>query len=82
MFNLNNVRKIALCVAVLCAAPMTASAFDMTLDGFGSAYYGQAYSSNVMPVGFSDKSMDFTDFSFVGLNVNSKIDNNWSVAAQ
>lgn len=83
MFNLNNVRKsVVLCVAVLCAAPMTASAFDMTLDGFGSAYYGQAYSSNVMPVGFSNNSMDFTDFSFVGMNVNSKIDDKFSVAAQ
>jgi hypothetical protein len=84
MFNLNNVRKIALCVAVavLCAAPITARAFDMTLDGFGSMYYSQAYSNNVMPVGFSSKTMDFTDFSFVGLNVNSKLDDKFSVAAQ
>jgi hypothetical protein len=59
MFNLNNVRKIALCVAVavLCAAPITARAFDMTLDGFGSMYYSQAYSNNVMPVGFSSKTI-------------------------
>jgi hypothetical protein len=83
MFNLNNVRKSVVCVALLCAAaPLTASAFDLTLDGFGSAYYSQAYSSNGMPVGFSNKSVDFTDFSFVGLNVNSKIDDKWSVAAQ
>jgi hypothetical protein len=61
---------------------MTASAFDMTLDGFGSAYYSQAYSSNLMPVGFSNNSMDFTDFSFIGMNVNSKIDDKFSVAAQ
>jgi hypothetical protein len=83
MFNLNNVRRSVVCVALLCAAaPLTASAFDLTLDGFGSAYYSQAYSSNVMPVGFSNKSVDFTDFSFVGLNINSKIDDKWSVAAQ
>jgi hypothetical protein len=58
------------------------NAADLTLEGFGSAYYGQVYGSNVLPYGFSGKSANFTEFSLIGLNIRSKINDQFSVAAQ
>ncbi len=61
----------------------TASAADLTWNEFGSAYYGQALNSNLLPFDFtSAHHPDFTDFSLFGLNVNTKIDDHWSAGAQ
>jgi len=83
MFCKNPVRKIILIGAMYaCSYPLSASAMDFSLDGFGSAYYGQAYSNNVLPYGFKDNSANFTEFSLIGLNIKSKIDDHFSFAAQ
>ena len=83
MFKKNTVLKSLLlggaCISIL---PSISSAMDLTLDGFGSAYYGQSYSSNLLPYGFADTSANFTEFSLIGLNIKSKINDQFSVAAQ
>lgn len=51
------------------------------IDGFGSLYYGQA-SGDILAQGFSHKQPQFAPFSLVGLNLYSKLDNDFSVGAQ
>jgi len=59
-----------------------AYAADLSWDGFGSAFYGQTFSHDILPFGFQNNRPDFTDFSLFGLNVNAKLDDHWSAGAQ
>ena len=61
----------------------TANAADLTWGGFGSAFYGQALTSGLLPFGLTNTSKpNFTDYSLFGLNFNAKIDDHWSAGAQ
>jgi len=59
----------------------TAAQAAVQIDGFGSVYFGQA-SGDVLAQGFSHKQPQFAPFSLVGLNLYSKLDNDFSVGAQ
>ena|GEM_PF-2101565 len=51
-----------------------ANASDVSWDGFGSVYYGQAFNKGLVPFGFTNGThADFTDFSLIGLNVHGHI---------
>jgi len=67
------------CGLLICSG---ASAADLSWDGFGSAYYGQALTYGLLPFGFQNNRPDFTDFSLFGLNVAAKLDDHWSAGAQ
>lgn len=58
-----------------------AMASDIEWNGFGSAYYTQSFSPEVVPPS-SDTSSNFTSASNFGLNVGSKLSEKISVAAQ
>lgn len=59
-----------------------AHAADLTWDGFGSAYYGQALTKDLLPNSFSSTNPDFTDFSIIGLNLHGKLSDELTVFAQ
>jgi hypothetical protein len=59
-----------------------AQAVDLKWDGFGSVYNGDALTAKLLPDNFSSKDPDFTHFSLIGLNVNAKMSDQWSAAAQ
>ena len=60
----------------------SAQAADFSWSGFGSAYYAQAINTGVLPFNLMNATPDFTDFSLVGLNVNSKLADHWTAGAQ
>ncbi|MFL5812799.1 MAG: hypothetical protein ACJ763_04425, partial [Bdellovibrionia bacterium] len=55
---------------------------EVSWNGFGSAYYGQALSSDYRPYGLTDNHVNFTTFSNMGLNVGAKINDDLAFAAQ
>lgn len=67
-------------LALICATP--SHAIDFKVDGFGSAYYGQAISKDLLPYGFTNTNPDFTDFSLIGADLAAKFNDNWSAAAE
>jgi hypothetical protein len=67
-------------VALICSA--TSHAVDFKVDGFGSAYYGQALSKDLLPYGFTSTNPDFYDFSLIGADVMAKFNDDWSAAAE
>lgn len=72
--------KLITTVLTALAIGSTAQA-AVQIDGFGSVYYGQA-SGDVLAEGFSHKQPQFAPFSLMGLNLYSKLDNDFSVGAQ
>lgn len=75
-----SVKVLALGAFAVCAA--SANAVEVSWNGFGSAYYGQALNSGYLPSGFSDTHVNFTTFSNMGLNVGAKINEDLAFAAQ
>lgn len=73
-----------LCLAAGLVAAHSASvqAADLTWDGFGSAYYGQALTKDLLPYGFTSTNPDFTDFSLIGVNLHGKMSDELSASAQ
>lgn len=59
----------------------SAAQAGVQIDGFGSVYFGQA-SGDVLAQGFSNKQPQMAPFSLVGLNLYSKLDNDFSVGSQ
>jgi hypothetical protein len=55
---------------------------DLSWNGFGSAYYAQAYTNGLFAAEFSDTNVDFTSFSSMGLNLGASIDKNLNFTAQ
>lgn len=68
--------------AALACASSAASAVDIKADGFGSLYAGKTFQKTVNPPGFSSQGVDFQHFSSIGSDVNVKLDNQFSVAAE
>ena len=64
------------------AASLPAQSADFSATGFGSLFYGQALNSALMPITFNDHSPDFTSFSLVGTDLNLKLGDEWSAAAE
>jgi hypothetical protein len=60
----------------------SAGAMDISWNGFGSFYYGQALSSDVMPIGLPNTHPNFTNYSLVGLNFGGEINDDLKVVAQ
>lgn len=67
----------------LVSATSASAAMDINIDGFGSAFYGETFDKGLLPSGFTQGSApDLTHFSLIGFNVGSKINDQWSIAAQ
>jgi hypothetical protein len=62
--------------------PVVAQAMDLSWNGFGSTYYGQAMNRNLRPVGLDDTHVNFTEFSLFGLNLAAAINEDFTFAAQ
>ena len=62
--------------------PQQARADDISWNGFGSAYYGQAVKTDFLPLGFNSTHANFTSFSLLGLNLSDRIVDKLSVNAQ
>jgi hypothetical protein len=75
-------KTLALIAFVAMCQPCKAHSADISWSGFGSTYYGQALNSALFPDGFSDKHVDFTTFSLMGLNLGAKVNDDFSFAAQ
>jgi hypothetical protein len=59
------------------------NATELKYSVFGSAYYGQALSTNYLPFGFNQGNYaDFVDFSLIGLDADFKYNDQWSVYTQ
>lgn len=71
---------IALAIFVL--YPLKARAYDIGWNGFGSVYYGQAQSSDLLPNDFANTHVNFTTFSLMGLNLSGTISDQLSFGAQ
>lgn len=57
-----------------------ASEFDV--NGFGSVYFAQAFTPDLLPYGFYDQYPNFSTFSHLGFNVSSRTSERMTVAAQ
>ncbi len=55
---------------------------DINLNGFGSVYWGQALTKDLLPAHFSDEHVNFTNFSLIGLNAGSKLGEHLGAALQ
>lgn len=73
---------IILVCGLFCAYSSHSRAMDISWNGFGSAYYGQAFDKELLPDGFTAKGIDFTNFSLMGLNLGAPISDDLSFAAQ
>jgi hypothetical protein len=79
---MKSVKAKVLALGALSLCAFSAQAVEVSWNGFGSAYYGQALSSDLFPSGFTDKHVNFTSFSLMGLNVGAKVNDDLSFAAQ
>ncbi|MBC7385150.1 MAG: hypothetical protein H7301_03180, partial [Cryobacterium sp.] len=80
---LNSVRTIALAVvASTLALSSLSKAADFKVNGFGSAYYGQALNRELLPYNLSNTNPDFTHFSLIGADLAVKFNDQWTVAAE
>ncbi len=73
--------QVGLVVSLWAHTP-DARAMDMSLNGFGSLYYGQAFNKGLLPYGFDDSHANFTSFSQVGINLGGVVNDDLDFAAQ
>jgi predicted porin len=60
-----------------------ARAADVQINGFGSAYMGYSISSDAIASPYANNStINFTDFTRFGLNVSSRLSEDWDAGAQ
>jgi hypothetical protein len=69
-------------LALSLLVPFTSYGMDLSLNGFGSFYYGQALNRNLEPNGFSDTHANFTNFSLFGVNLAGHVNDDLGFAAQ
>jgi hypothetical protein len=55
---------------------------ELSWNGFGSAFYGQALNRQLLPPGFDNTRPNFTAFSLMGLNLGASIAEGFDFAAQ
>jgi hypothetical protein len=77
---MNNIKKIAIIVAMLTSFNAFADAIE--LSGFGSLYYAQTFDQNLLPNQFTSNKADFTKFSLFGLNLSAKANENATFYSQ
>lgn len=68
--------------AVAIGASLAAHADGIEWNGFGSLYYSQAMDNNFLVGGANDNKPNYTRDSLLGLNVGSKLSDEFSVASQ
>ncbi len=59
-----------------------AESMDLSVKGFGSVYYGQAFDSGLLPYGFSNTKVDFTNFNLIGADLTAKLGNGFTFASE
>lgn len=55
---------------------------EIAINGFGNLYGAQALNAHLLPIGFTNKNVDLTHFSSIGINLSTDISNDITFAAQ
>ena len=69
-------------LGVLFGSAVSAFGMDLSWNGFGSVYYGQALSADLQPYGFENDHVNFRNFSLIGLNLGAQVNDDLDFAAQ